>query len=208
MPFTIISRHDWPRNEIFTYYLAQVPCQYSMTVSMDITGLMLRKRKLYPSMLYALATVINRHEEFRMAFSEDGTLGFYDRLHPCYTVFHRETETFSTLWTEYHSDYETFLQAFRSDCERFKDVKRFEAKPQTPVNSFPVSMIPWESFEGFHLHLPRAGKYFFPIVTMGKYVEREGRLLLPLALQVHHAVCDGFHACRLTREVRELIADL
>ena len=95
MPFTIIPRHDWPRNEIFTYYLTQVPCQYSMTVSMDITGLMLRKRKLYPSMLYALATVINRHEEFRMAFSEDGTLGFYDRLHPCYTVFHRETETFS-----------------------------------------------------------------------------------------------------------------
>ena len=43
---------------------------------------------------------------------------------------------------------------------------------------------------------------------MGKYVEREGRILLPLALQVHHAVCDGFHACRLTREVRELIADL
>ena len=159
-------------------------------------------------MLYVVMRVVNAHEEFRMAFSEDGTLGFYDRLHPCYTVFHRETETFSTLWTEYHADYETFLQAFRNDCEQFKDVKRFEAKPQTPVNSFPVSMIPWESFEGFHLHLPRAGKYFFPIVTMGKYVEREGRILLPLALQVHHAVCDGFHACRLTREVRELIADL
>lgn len=63
MPFTIIPRHDWPRNEIFTYYLTQVPCQYSMTVSMDITGLMQRKRKLYPSMLYALAIVINRHEK-------------------------------------------------------------------------------------------------------------------------------------------------
>ena len=29
--------------------------------------------------------------------------------------------------------------------------------------------------------------------------------LLPLALQVHHAVCDGFHACRLVREAQELL---
>ena len=26
-----------------------------------------------------------------------------------------------------------------------------------------------------------------------KYFEREGKRMLPLAIQVHHAVCDGYH---------------
>ena len=32
------------------------------------------------------------------------------------------------------------------------------------------------------------------------------RVLLPLAVQVHHAVCDGFHLSRLIADVEALIA--
>ncbi|WP_307325883.1 CatA-like O-acetyltransferase [Microbacterium sp. SORGH_AS_0862] len=39
---------------------------------------------------------------------------------------------------------------------------------------------------------------------MGRYAEREGRLLLPLAVQIHHAVADGFHTALLINEFREL----
>ena len=28
---------------------------------------------------------------------------------------------------------------------------------------------------------------------MGKYFECDGKRFLPLAIQVHHAVCDGYH---------------
>ena len=28
---------------------------------------------------------------------------------------------------------------------------------------------------------------------------------MPLALQVHHAVCDGFHACRFVEELQLLL---
>ncbi len=30
---------------------------------------------------------------------------------------------------------------------------------------------------------------------------------MPLALQVHHAVADGFHAARLVNELQELLSD-
>ena len=36
---------------------------------------------------------------------------------------------------------------------------------------------------------------------------RSRTVLLPLAAQVHHAVCDGFHLCRLIGEVRAWLAD-
>ena len=83
-------------------------------------------------------------------------------------------------------------------------VEAFNAKPDTPENCFDVSMIPWASFESFHLHT-QGFTYLLPIFTMGKYCEENGEYYLPLALQVHHAVCDGFHACRFINTLQEEI---
>lgn len=205
MTFTLIDTTRWPRREHFEHYLSVVPCQYSMTTEVDISRLRSSGRKIYPAMLHALSTVVNRHEEFRMAFDASNRPGFYDRLHPCYTVFHKDTETFSNLWTEFDENYETFLRSYLKVQSLWGNVKRFEARPHTPENVFPVSMIPWEHFQGFHLHLPKADRYFFPIFTLGKYREQNGQCLLPIAVQVHHAVCDGFHVCRLLQELREIL---
>ena len=47
--------------------------------------------------------------------------------------------------------------------------------------------------------------YLIPIFTMGKYYKEDNKIILPLAIQVHHAVCDGFHICRFVNELQELI---
>lgn len=79
-----------------------------MTIKLDITRIKKENRKLYPAMLYYITTVVNRHEEFRTALNKNGEPGFYSEMFPSYTVFHKDTETFSELWTEYDLDYDTF----------------------------------------------------------------------------------------------------
>ena len=206
MIFRPIDLETWPRRDVFEHYLSVIPCQYSMTVKLDITGLRKRGLPLYPTMLYALARSVNRHEEFRTAFDGAGRLGVYDRLEPSYTVFHRDSETFSCLWTEYREDYGAFCAACREDLAAYGGRQSFEGRPGTPPNVFNVSMVPWESFDSFHLHLSKGDRYLLPIFTIGKFYEAEGRVWLPLAAQVHHAVCDGFHLCRLIGEVRQWLA--
>ena len=56
-----------------------------------------------------------------------------------------------------------------------------------------ISMVPWVEFTGFNINVFDEGKFLLPIFTMGKFFERDGKRLLPLAIQVHHAVCDGYH---------------
>ena len=82
-----------------------------------------------------------------------------------------------------------------------------EAKPGTPANTFPVSMIPWTSFDGFNLNLQKGYDYLLPIFTLGKFEEEDGICRIPLAVQVHHAVCDGFHLSRFLNELQELIRE-
>lgn len=76
-----------------------------------------------------------------------------------------------------------------------------------PQNSFDVSSLPWTSFTGFTLAVQQGFDHLAPIITLGRYVERGGKVLLPVALQVHHAAADGFHASRLLGTVQELLDD-
>ena len=70
---------------------------------------------------------------------------------------------------------------------------------------FDISMIPWVTFSAFNLHVFGDGKYLLPIFTLGKTFEDCGRRILPMAMQVHHAVCDGYHAGLFVEALRENI---
>lgn len=80
-----------------------------MTVNVDITAL--GAQKLYPAMIWLLTRTVNEIPEFRMALV-DGVLGVYDDMHPAYTVFNKESKTFSGIWTEFDPNYSAFLAAY------------------------------------------------------------------------------------------------
>lgn len=200
--FQLINLGTWPRREYFQHYYSTIPCTYSMTVNFDITDISRQKHKLYPVLLHAISTAVNNHEEFRTTFDEQGRLGVYNIMHPCYTIFHKDTETFSNLWTAYTEDLDSFCAAYEKDLTQYGSMQQMHPQPDIPANVFPVSMVPWESFTAFNLNLPKGSTYLLPIFTIGRYFEQDGRLLLPVAIQVHHAVCDGFHVCRLIDEVK------
>lgn len=205
MKFRIINKEEWDRKEYFDHYFSEIPCTYSMTVKLDITVIKKLNQKLYPTILYFITKVVNKHVEFRTSFDMNGKLGAFDEMIPCYTIFNKETETFSNIWTEYSRNYDVFCKSHEKDIEMFGSVKGMIAKPDVPANSFPVSMIPWTTFDGFNLNLQKGYEYLLPIFTIGRYYEDNGRYILPLAIQVHHAVCDGFHVCRFVNELQELI---
>ncbi len=204
MDYTIIDPNIWERKEYFEHYLSAVPCTYSMTVKLDITNIRQKGLRLYPTMLYLLTASVNRHEQFRMKFNDHGELLLYANMEPCYTVFHKETKTFSNIWTSFSDDYEMFCRLYEEDVEHYGSIERFMAKPDLPENSFTVSMLPWTTFDAFNLNVSDF-RYLPPIFTIGKFVEDNGRFYLPLAVQVHHAVCDGFHVCCFINDLQSQI---
>lgn len=190
MTFTLIDFENWERREHYLHFINEVRCSYSACVNLDITPL--NGQRLYPAMLWLLTRTVNEMQEFRTALSDDG-LGYFDEMHPAYTVFNRETKTFSGIWTEYQPDYPSFLHAYEADAEMYSSSVQHEPKPGRPANSFDASMVPWFSFTSFNLNIFGDGTYLLPIFTMGKTFEESGKTMLPLAIQVHHAVCDGYH---------------
>ena len=193
MDYKVIDIEKWERREFFEHYINAVPCTYSLTVKIDVTNIKRQNLKLFPALLYCLTKTVNKYEEFRTALRNDGELVVYSAMQPCYTVFHKDTKTFSNLWTEFTEDYAAFARRYEADVEKYGKVEGFVGRPNVPENSFTVSALPWISFEGFNLNV-KGFDYLLPVFTAGKCTEAGGRYTLPLAVQVHHAVCDGYCA--------------
>ena len=84
-------------------------------------------------------------------------------------------------------------------------MKEINPKPGLPENVFPISSLPWTTFTGFNLNITSDGTYLFPIFTFGKYFIRGKKTLIPLSVQVHHAVCDGFHVSRFINDLQSVL---
>ncbi len=206
--FNKIDMQNWSRKNSYNHYFNSVPCTYSMTVNLDITNFLevvkAGRQKFFPMMLYALSQIVNSHKEFRMDFDEEKNIGYYDYSNPCYTVFHSETETITNIWTEHTANAEMFIKRYNNDISAYKS-DFHNSKPLVGKNYFDVSCIPWSSFTGFNLNLQKGYDYLPPIFTMGKYYSDGDKVLLPLAIQVHHAVCDGFHIARFVNELQDYL---
>lgn len=205
MDFRLVDRKNWVRENLFRQFMTETPCTWSMTVSVDVSPILEAGERLYPSLIYLLSAGVNAHEEFRYALDDDGQPGIYDALFPSYTLFDEQTETFFCLHGDCSRGYGAFLATYEEN-RRLRAQGCRQLLSDMPKNIFSISMIPWESFTGFNLDLGKGFAWLAPIFTLGKYTLRNGRYELPLAIQVHHAVCDGFHVCRLLSELRAAIA--
>lgn len=181
-----------------------------MTVELDVTdfaaALARSSRKTYLAQVWALATVVNRHEEFRLTLAGDGSPAVWDVVHPAFTVFNPQRETFACVWSEYDSDFGAFHDKTALLLAEHRSATAFVPQGTLPPNVFDVSSLPWSSFTGFNLNIRDGWDHLAPIFTLGRYAERNGRTLLPLAIQVHHAAADGFHTSRLVTELQRLFA--
>jgi chloramphenicol O-acetyltransferase type A len=210
MNYTTINLNEWSRGNLFRFYIEKMRIVMSLTVDVDVANLKLYSMKrgipFYPSMLWVVSKVINDHDEFKYSWDNEGNLIRWDYVSPSYTDFHSDDENFTKMVTEYSDDLAEFCGRVMADRERHKNDRA--VLDNQPRNFFDVSCLPWVRYKHFDVHVFDEGKFLAPVVTWGKYEQTEGKLLMPLTMNIHHAVADGFHLSRFFNEVQELIDSL
>ncbi|HAP8158089.1 TPA: type A chloramphenicol O-acetyltransferase, partial [Enterococcus faecium] len=161
--------------------------------------------ELYPALIHAIVSVINRNKVFRTGINSEGNLGYWDKLEPLYTVFNKETEKFSNIWTESNASFNSFYNSYKNDLFKYKDKNEMFPKKPIPENTVPISMIPWIDFSSFNLNIGNNSRFLLPIITIGKFYSKDDKIYLPFSLQVHHAVCDGYHVSLFMNEFQNII---
>ncbi|MGE4548656.1 MAG: CatA-like O-acetyltransferase [Intestinibacillus sp.] len=209
MTFHLIDMDTWERRTHYAAYTGFLPLNWNITVELDLSVLLpeIRSRglRLYPVMLYLACTAIGRIPAFRMGYDAQGRLGYFDEVHPSYTVFHKDDQTFSDLWSYYHPDFCTFYDGMVQDMETWGACKGYKGRPDAPPNCCPMSMTPWLRFTSCSFDTFKPAQMLRPILTFGRYFERDRHTLLPFAICANHAVADGWHAACLVQELQEMM---
>lgn len=208
MSFNVIELDTWKRKSYYQHYVHTVRCTYSITVNIEIDSLVkelkLRGIKAYPAQVYILSRAVNNFQEFRMAINTHGELGYWESTSPSYTILNKDTETFSSIFTPFDSDFSKFYDKCIHDMEKYGNSDTLFPQNNMPENLFTISSFPWQSFTGFNLNVYGEGTYLPPIFTIGRYLEQNGKTHMPLSIQVHHAVCDGYHVGKFIDAVQGL----
>lgn len=207
MGFNLIDMEKFKHASRYKYFFNDCRCNFSMTANIDITKFLstIKKNnlKFYPCYIYIVSKIVNKYDEYKMAVDAENKLGVWDELNPCYPNFHEDDETISMLWTDYKNNFDEFYNDFIKESEVYKNKRGYFVKGVAPKNIFQVSCIPWIKFTSMNFQLFYGGTYLFPIITCGKYFEQGGKILLPVSVQLHHAVCDGYHMCRFFNELQK-----
>jgi chloramphenicol O-acetyltransferase type A len=192
----------------YEYYRKTIPCGYSVTVKMDVTNLLQfskkENKKFYGCFLYAAAKTVNSLDFLRMMTPSEGEVGVWKVSHPNFTVFHEDDETFSDLWTEYHSDFAVFYTEWERVVKEYGSNKGIKGRMNQPANFFCISCVPWLDYTGYSTY--SVGEpALFPIITFGKYTKQNGSVRLPVTMTISHASADGFHTSIFFKKLQEYL---
>ena len=205
MNYTVIDFEKWNRKELFTLYTTSLKVSMNLTVELDVAKIVNFSKsngyKFYPCMIWAVSSVVNAGDEFKYAF-KDGKLIKWNYVSPSYTDFNNETKTFSKFVSEFSPDFKTFYNTVENDRKKYKNLVGF-AKNQ-PENVFDVTCIPWVNNKNFTMHVETEMR-FFPIVSWGKFIKKGKKYVMPVTLDLNHAVGDGYNASIFFKNLQDFI---
>ncbi len=204
----IIDMTQSPRRGQYEYFRTLQNPHVSLTANCDITHLyQVTKERGYPFFLTLLHCVIgaaNAVEEFRRRIRGQEVVE-YENCISSHTVALPDGG-YCYCELDCSRPLEEFLPYAQREVERSKENASLEDGEEAGRLYF-VTSVPWVSFTS--IHLPVAGADDSnPRITFGKYFRQEGKLLLPLGLQLHHGLVDGAHIARFFEEFARRMENL
>ena len=201
-----IPLEGWPRKDHYQFFRNFDYPYFSLSADMDISVLLpLIKQEnisFTASMMYLIARVANGIPEFRQRVREGDPVE-YPVVHPSATILSRD-DLFTFCTVRYEPDFRIFVRQTEEEIALVKDQPGLEEKIQDDSMLFMTS-IPWVSFTSFQHPLKLNPADSVPRFAWGKYRQEGDSVLMPLAVQGHHALMDGLHAGLFYREFQRLL---
>lgn len=205
---TIIDMNTWPRAEVFRFFSAVSNPFYAVTFQLDVTGLAAWAKREGCSFYYALVHLctqaVNQVEAFRYDMA-DGQVTLLDGRDPSFTDLHKGSEQFHIVTMPRMNDMRAFCQEARRRSEAQTTFVHAEKETSSLIY---FSCLPWVELTSLTNERDFDPDDAVPRIAWGRYVSREGRLMLGMSVEVNHRFIDGLHIGRFAQALETAIASL
>ncbi len=193
---TELPLRDWNRREHFAFFSAFEEPFFGLVTNVDVTLAYQKARaqgwSFYFYYLHQSLTAANQIEPFRYRI-ENGKIYLHDLIHASATVL-RDDHTFGFSFYEYEPDFAGFARRAATETARVKVAAGLCLTDQaTRPDVIHYSAMPWVSFTGLTHARAFAHPDSVPKISFGKFLRQDNKILLPVAINVHHGLMDGYH---------------
>jgi len=201
-----IDIEGWPRREAYELFRGFGFPYFSITANVDVTVLHAAAKEQRTSftvgLVYVLSRAANAIPAFRQRMEGDAVVE-YEVVHPSITVL-ADDEQFRFCSLRYVESFAEFSVGVQERIERARVAESVWPEPDRDDFLF-MTALPWIAFTAMVHPAPLDPPDSVPRFAWGEYEQRDGRIALPLNVQVHHALLDGIHVGRYFTLVQGLL---
>ncbi len=189
-----IDIEQWDRKDHFHFFNGMDYPHYNVCADVDMTKTSAyiedHDLSLFTTILYAISHVANGIEAFRLRIRGDHVV-LHDAVHPSFTVLTGE-RLFGFAEVKYTGEASRFFQETDTAIRNARQAASLEDEEDRDDYLF-VSSLPWVKFTSIshpiHMHPVDS----VPRISWGKAVKEGPGTVVPVSVQVHHALADGVH---------------
>lgn len=210
----IIDIETWERKENFNFFRRFQNPQLSITSEVECGGAKKRAKEAHQSFflhyLYAVLRAANEIPELRYRIDPEGRVVLYDQIDILSPIKIKENGKFFTIRFPYHEDFETFYQEAQKIIDSIpEDGDPYAAENGEIANGdyglILLSATPDLYFTSITGTQEKQSGNNYPLLNVGKAIIKEGKLVMPIAMTIHHGFVDGHHLSLFYRKVEELL---
>ena len=200
----------WSRRRHFEFFKDYHNPFFNICAHVDVTpllGLTRAAQGISFSVAYHFFSIkaANEVEPFRYRLRGERVL-VHERVHAGTTLLLAD-ENFTFVYFDYTEDFEVFHARARAAIQSAQaegvDLYRRAERDDLIYHS----VIPWAAFTSIS-HARQGGQQeSVPKISFGKYRNDGGRMMMPVSVEVHHALMDGLHVGRYFERLESYFAD-
>ncbi len=195
MKYQQLNLTTWPRIKQYEFFKKYENPFFNICSTLDVTELVKKVKQndcsFSISILYASIYTANQIKEFKYRLKDEGVI-ICDSIYAGSTVLNND-DTFSFCYFDYYTDFLAFNKnAQRQVNLNNKGMLEFDGR-NNDIDIIHYSVIPWISFTSFSHPRNYGTNDSIPKIVFGKYYDENGQIKIPISIEVHHALMDGFH---------------
>ncbi|MFD2515508.1 CatA-like O-acetyltransferase [Pontibacter locisalis] len=196
----------WEREEHFHFFRSFSQPFFNVHTEVEITTLYQyckqNKVSVFLSYLHAATKGVRATDNFLLRLEGDHVVK-YDAVDISTTVL-KDNKTVSFVHLPFYDELSDFCQNSSEIIEEVKKSNRLFYGYNGP-DLVHATTLPWFKFNGMeHAHLDDADDAI-PKLAFGRLEKRDGKILLPMSVRVHHALADGYHIHLFLQQMEQYI---
>jgi chloramphenicol O-acetyltransferase type A len=205
--YKLLDIEKWDRKNQYQFFKNYDNPFFNICSELDVTSAYKftkeKRKSFFINSIYLSLKAVNEIDEFKYRIKANDVIVF-DTINAGSTILNKNN-TFSFCYFNYDIDFKIFESYANANIKKLETSKG-ELEPRyNELNMIHYSVIPWISFSGISHSRKFGNDDSIPKIVLGKYHEVNDKIMMPISVEVHHSLMDGYHVGQYLQHFQNLL---